>query len=211
MPNQGSQGGGRDVGSRRDNSGAMASLDARPPRVSLVNLTTGDEFDFLFNPQTFDESFEAKFDRTVVNGLSHERLSYKNTSNDVIPLELYMSQLAQDTIAGRAGSRPYVATDRKRWLQSLVYPAEDPDYGYGGPPQVLFIWPRMVRIVGRVTKVEFLHKAFSPRTLATTQLVARLTIEEDVARRRLMGEVLRIGSLAAPVEDETLETQAEVG
>jgi hypothetical protein len=189
----------------------MASLDARPPRASLINLATGDEFEFLFNPQTFDEKVEAKFNRIVVNGLSHERLSYTNTSNDVIPIELYMSQLAQDVIAGEAGSRPYIATDRKRWLQSLVYPAEDSDYGYVGPPNVLFIWPRMVRIIGRVTKVEFMHKAFSPRTLATTQLVARLTIEEDVTQRRLMEEVLRIGSLAASVEGEAPGSFREVG
>lgn len=211
MPNQQSSSGGRDTVGGRDNSGAMASLDARPPRVSLINLATGDEFEFLFNPQTFDEKFEAKFNRAVINGLSHERLSYINTSNNVIPLELYMSQLAQDVIAGEAGSRPYIATDRKRWLQSLVYPTEDSDYGYAGPPTVLFIWPRMVRILGRVTKVEFLHKAFSPRTLATTQLVARIEIEEDLTQRRLMEEVLRIGSLAASVEGEAPGSFREIG
>lgn len=203
MPNERSPSRNRDTASRRDNSGAMASLSARPPRASLVNMATGDSFEFLFNPDSFDEKFEAKFNRTTINGLSHERLSYINTTNDVIPIELYMSQLAQDTIAGEGGSRPYVGTQRKRWLQSLVYPTEDSDYGYTGPPSVLFIWPRMVRIIGRVTRVEFFHQAFSPRTLATTQLLARVTIEEDVARRRLMDEVLRIGSLAAPVEGES--------
>lgn len=176
---------------------SLSSSDSRPPRVSLVNLATGDEFEFLFNPQTFDEKLEAKFNRTVVNGLSHERLSYINTSNNVIPLELYMSQLAQDHLTGQAGSRPYIATERKRWLQSLVYPVEDQDYGYTGPPQVLFVWPRMARLIGRVTKVEFTHRAFSVRTLAAHQMIAKLSIEEDVAQRRLMDEVLRIGSNAA--------------
>ena len=182
--------------------GVMSSLDSDPPKGSLINLTTGDEFQFQFNPATLEEAFEAKFNRKQINGLSHEPMSYKNTSNNVIPLELYMSQLMQDVKAGHAGSRPYIATERKRWLQSLVYPAESPDYGYVGPPKVLFIWPRMVRIIGRVTKVGFVHRAFSNRTLATTQLVARLSIEEDVAQRRLMDEVLRIGSMAVSVETE---------
>jgi len=194
----------RDPLGQSGSSGSAASVDARPPRSSLVNLSTGEEFEFLFNPQTLEESLKANYNRTVVNGLSHERLSYINTSNDVIPIELYMSQLAQDHLTGRAGSRPYIATERKRWLQSLVYPAEDQDYGYVGPPQVLFIWPREVRIIGRVTKVEFTHRAFSPRTLATTQLIAKLEIEEDVAQRRLMEEVLRIGSMATTVETEGL-------
>lgn len=176
---------------------SLSSSDSRPPRVSMVNLATGDEFEFLFNPQTFDEKLEAKFNRTVVNGLSHERLSYINTSNNVIPLELYMSQMAQDHLTGRAGSRPYIATEAKRWLQSLVYPVEDQDYGYTGPPQVLFVWPTMARLIGRVTKVEFTHRAFSPRTLAAHQMICKLSVEEDVARRRLMDEVLRIGSNAA--------------
>ena len=184
------------------NYGTMSSLDAEPPKASLINLTTGDEFRFQFNPETLEEAVEAKYNRITVNGLSHERLSYKNTGNNVFPIELYMSQLMQDVKAGRGGSRPYVATERKRWLQSLVYPAQDPDYGYVGPPRVLFIWPRMVRIIGRVTKIHFLHRSFSNRTLATTQLVAQLSIEEDVEQQRLMDEVLRIGSLAVSVEDE---------
>lgn len=185
--------------------GTLASLDARPPRASLHNLTTGDEYEFQFNPQAFDEKWEAKYNRIQINGLSHERLSYKNTSNDVIPLELYLSQLAQDTQSGEGGSRPCVATEQKRWLQSLVFPAESPDYGYVGPPRILFIWPRMVRLIGRIIRVSFLHRAFSNRTLVTTQIVARLEFEEDVAQRRLMDEVLRVGSLAVTIEDESGE------
>jgi hypothetical protein len=183
----------------------MGSLDNRPPRASLVNLATGDEYLFLFNPETFEESFEAKYNRVQVNGLSHERLAYKNTGNDTIPLELYLSQLAQDHLSGAAGSRPFVATHQKRWLQSLVYPAASQDFSFVGPPRVLFIWPRMVRLIGRVTKVSFLHRDFSNRTLATTRLVARLEFEEDVELARSMDDVLTLGSMqiADAEEDES--------
>lgn len=184
-------------GQLRNSSGAMASVDSRPPRASLINLETNDEYPFLFNPETLEEAFEAKYDRIAPIGLSHERLSFKNTGNDTIPIELYLSQLAQDSLAGQGGSRPFVGTQQKRWLQSLVYPVESQDYAFRGPPQVLFIWPRVLRLVGRIMKVSFLHRAFSPRTLATTQLVARLAFEEDVSRRRLMSDVLRLGSETA--------------
>lgn len=176
-------------------SSALASIDTRPPRASLMNLATGAEYQFLFNPQTLEERIEAEYNRQEIIGLSHKRLMYKGTSNNVIPLELYLSQLAQDKIAGQGGSRPYVSTEQKQWLQSLAYPRESQDYGYAGPPQVLFIWPRMVRMIGRITKVGFLHRSFSVRTLAATQIVANLEFEEDVERRRLMEDVLRLGSL----------------
>lgn len=176
-------------------SNALGSADARPPRAMIVNLATQEEYPFLFNPQTLDEKFEAKYNRIEVQGLGYERLSYKNTSNNVIPIELYLSQLAQDKIAGQAGSRPFVATSQKKFLQSLVYPTENQDYGYAGPPQVLFVWPRMVRMVGRVTRLSFMSRSFSPRTLAATQLVATIEFEEDVERRRVMEDVQRLGSL----------------
>jgi hypothetical protein len=185
----------------RRSSAALANADVRPPRASLVNLATQDEYEFLFNPETLEETIEADYNRTEVIGLSHKRLGYKNTGNETIPIELYLSQLMQDVLAGRGGSRPYVATEQKRWLQSLVYPVESQDFSFVGPPQVLFIWPRVVRMKGKITKVSFLHKAFSPRTLATTQLVARLQFEEDVEQRRLMDDVLRLGSETVERED----------
>lgn len=178
----------------RPSANAMASLDSRPPSASLINLSTNERYDFLFNPQSFDEKFEAKYDRTQIIGLSHERLSYKNTSNNVVPLELYLSQLAQDQRTGTAGSSPTIMS-QKAWLQSLVYPASSQDFGYVGPPQVLFVWPGSARMIGRITKVSFLHRAFSNRNLHSTQIVAKIEFEEDVERRRLMEDVQRNGSV----------------
>jgi hypothetical protein len=178
-----------------ESSDAMGATSVRPPRAMLVNLDTQEEYEFLFNPQTLDEKLEAKYNRIEIQGLSHERLSYKNTSNNIIPIELYLSQLSQDVIAGVGGSRPYIATAQKKFLQSLVYPTDNQDYGFVGPPKVLFVWPRMVRMIGRITRVSFMSRSFSPRTLAATQIVATLEFEEDVELRRSMEDVLRLGSL----------------
>jgi hypothetical protein len=178
-----------------EDTDTTVTMDSRPPRALLKNLTTGEEYPFLFNPETLEETIEAKYTRKEIVGLGYERLSYKNTTNDVIPIELYLSQLAQDKIAGRAGSEPYIATGHKRWLQSLVYPRSDNDYGYAGPPDVLFLWPRMIALVGRILKVRFRHQAFSNNTLATTRLVASLSFEERLESQRLMEDVMRVGSL----------------
>ena len=172
----------------------MSLVATRPPRASLVNLATNEELQFLFNPQTFEERFEAKYDRSQPAGLSHERMAFKNTSNDVIPIELYLDQGAQDRLAGTADSAPTLR-QQKAWLQSLVYPASSQDYGYAGPPDVLFIWPRMVRLVGRITAFTFVHREFSNVSLATIRGVARLTFEERVSVRRLMEDVQIQGSL----------------
>lgn len=183
----------------RASHAAMASIDSAPPKAALVNLHTNEEHLFQFNPQTFEETIEAKYNRSQVNGLSHERLGYKNTGNDVIPIELYLSQFLQDQMVKQANSAPTLL-ERKAWLQSLLYPASNEDYGYAGPPQVLFIWPGVLRLVGKVMKISFLHREFSNRTLKTIRLVAKLTFEEEVPERRLMEDVQLNGSLWADEE-----------
>jgi len=175
--------------------GHSVVLDADPPKASLVNLATNEEHEFQFNPQIMQETIEAKYNRTLINGLSHERLSYKNTSNNVIPIELYMSQLLQDKQTNIANSSPTIL-QRKAWLQSLIYPVSNEDFGYTGPPQVLFIWPKVARLIGKVMRVSFLHREFSNRNLSTIRLVAKLRFEHDISRRLLMEDVQINGSLS---------------
>lgn len=169
---------------------------ANPPKGMLVNLATNERFRFPFNPTYLEETIQANFVRMSVPGLSHERLSYSGTSNKTIPLELFLSQLGIDTKRGEAGSPPYVATTIKNFLESLVYPQGGQDGIDGvthGTPRVLFIWPRMISMVARVTKIQFLHRSFSSRTGATAVLVANLTLEEDRDSRLLMDEVRERG------------------
>lgn len=180
----------------RRSANVMASLDSRPPRASLVNLVDNTELPFLFNPQSWEETIQAKYNRGLVVGLSHERLSYKNTSNNVIPLELILSQMAQDRLANEADSTPPIR-QQKAWLQSLAYPQSSQDFGFVGPPQVLFIWPGEARLIGRITKASFMRRTFSNRSLRATLIVAKLTFEEDVEQRRLMEDVQLMGSLVA--------------
>lgn len=160
-----------------------------PPKGMLVNLSTNERFKFMFNPSFLEETIEARFARVNVPGLSHQRLQYSGTSNKTIPLELFMSQLAVDLKRGQVGVAPYVATTMKNYLESLIYPQGDAESGQQGTPRILFIWPRMITMVARVMKIQFLHRQFSINTGATTMLVAKLSLEEDRDLALLMSEV----------------------
>lgn len=169
---------------------------ANPPRGMLVNLSTNERLRLPFNPSYLEETIQANYARLAVPGLSHQRLSYSGTSNKTIPLELFLSQLGIDARRGEAGSPPYVDTTIKNFLESLVYPAGGPDGvdgGTHGTPRVLFIWPRMLSMVARVVRMQFLHRSFSVNTGATTVLVAKLTLEEDRDTRLLMTDVRERG------------------
>jgi hypothetical protein len=156
----------------------------------LINLETNEEHVFQFNPTTFDEAIRVRYSRINVPGLSHQRLQYDGTDNNKIPLELFMSQLAQDLQQEKGGSRPFIATTRKKFLQSLAYPIN----AGRPPPQVLFIWPKMVAIVAVMTKIGFAHKRFTSNSGATTELIVRLELEEDRDMAIRMEEVQRQGS-----------------
>jgi len=164
-----------------------------PPKAMIVNLATNERFRLPFNPTVLEEAVEARFNRVSVPGLSHQRLQYQGTSNKTIPLELFMSQLSVDLRRERVGESPYVATTMKNFLESLVYPQGDRESGQQGTPRILFVWPRMVTIQARVTKITFLHRQFSSNTGATTMLVAKLTLEEDRDMAILMAEVREQG------------------
>lgn len=177
----------------------MSHLGLRPPRAALVNLATNETLRFLFNPQTFEEKIEPIYAKQAPVGLSHQRLQYTGTQNNIIPIELYLSQLHQDALTGTAGSTPTIL-EQKAWLQSLCYPAEISDVGYGGPPRVLFVWPQVIRLQGRIKSASFLHREFSNRSLATIQMVAKLEFEEDADSRKTMEDVKVSGTVQAGEE-----------
>lgn len=168
--------------------GSFTMNISNPPKGMLVNLVTNERFKFPFNPTILEETVEARFARISVPGLSHQRLQYSGTSNKKIPLELFLSQMAIDMKRNQVGQEPFVATTIKNFLESLIYP-QGGDSVQSGTPRVLFIWPRMITMVARVMKIQFLHRQFSVNTGATTILVAKLDLEEDRDIALLMSEV----------------------
>jgi hypothetical protein len=169
----------------------MEDLGRVPPKGRLINLQTNEEQVFQFNPTRFVETIAPRYTRISPPGLGHDRLAYENTSSNSIPLDLFMDQLGQDLESGTGGSRPFIPLTRKKFLQALLYPVTRST----PPPQLLFIWPRMISIVGRIVgPAQFQHQEFASTTGATTRLVVKINIEEDREIGLLMEEVRRQGS-----------------
>lgn len=169
---------------------------SRPPRGSLVNLSNEETFDFLVNPHTIEESVEAHYKNQQVIGLSHSRKQFVSTGDAAIPIELFMSEELQRLYGSNFDQRQTME-EKKAWLKSLVYPVSNQDYSRVGATQVLLTVPNVIRIVGRVMRVSFMHREFHHEDMRTTTLVARIDIEEDLQVRRLMDEVAIEGSLHA--------------
>lgn len=161
----------------------------RPPRTSLINLASGERWDAPFNPASLAESIAATYARHQIPGLSHQRLQYIGTENKKYRLEFFLSQLRNDEQYPDLRS---ILTD-KQWLESLLFPVEVLDNGHVGSPRVLFVWPGVARMQGRVTAIEFEHRAFSVQTLRTTVMMASVQLESDRDIRVLSMDVRRQG------------------
>lgn len=191
-----------------------------PPKGALVNLETVERLDFLFNPETFTEKIGANYARHVIPGLGGQILQYINTTNETIPLVIYMS----DTVAmeqersfrkrwheemsdGRGGGPPPLPAEldilalkigaAKNFLQSLLYPVRTTSGGWKAPPRVLFIWPNVIRLTCVVTSINFNHQRFSISSLMTTALTVELTLEELRTTQKFSDEVRRKGTLSS--------------
>ena len=49
---------------------------ARPPRCVLVNVTSGESMECLFNPTQLSEKLQVNWNRLAVPGLSHQVLQF---------------------------------------------------------------------------------------------------------------------------------------
>lgn len=96
----------------------------------------------------------------------------------------------------------------ERFLKGLCY--NDPDRGMRSPPFVVFEWPNVLRLIGRIESLEIGYDQFATEDLRGTVLVADMLFREDAQDRISHGSVRRTGSFRA--DDETvrrLETRAD--
>lgn len=161
------------------------------PKATLMNTTTQERWEAPFNPSSFELQLRVNYKRTQSPGLSHERLSYQNTGNNVIPLEFFVSQINTDQTMGSDFADALL--DDQKFLQSLCYPESDIDYGYIGPPRVLFIWPNVITMIGRITQLNIMNRSFRSSDLTPIVMAAKLNFEEDLDERILSGDVRNNG------------------
>lgn len=176
-----------------------------PPKGALIDLETGEQLTFQFNPPEFKEGIGVNYARHTVPGLAFQILQYINTNNNSIPLTLYLSDVYSAIQMGEAGANlealegpaagggPGLMSS-KRFLQSLAYPVRTPAGGWKAPPKVLFVWPNVIRMKCVVTNLSFSHQKFSLPNLETSVMTAEITLEECQFSQRYSDAVRRQGS-----------------
>ena len=66
---------------------------ARPPRCVLVNVTSGESMECLFNPTQLSEKLQVNWNRLAVPGLSHQVLQFQSTANRQLSgVEFYLDR-----------------------------------------------------------------------------------------------------------------------
>jgi hypothetical protein len=127
----------------------------RPPRCVLVNVTSGESMECLFNPTQLTEKVQVNWSRLAVPGLSHQVLQFQSTSNrQLAGVEFYVDRF----FAIEQPGEPDVL-DFRAFIRSLtVPPARTEGVVDTAPPRTLFIWPEVVTIETVVMDVEFQYR-----------------------------------------------------
>lgn len=166
---------------------ADSALNVRPERVSLTNIETGDVLEVQFNPDELNEKVAAAYNDLAILGLSHKPDQFQSTENLVLSFDLVFDALAVD------GGVDTIARAR-RFLHHLCYPVDGQDVRTGGTPRVMFLWPRLFAITGRLRSVDITMKRWNS-DMALVYYVAKLNLTESRSVRITSAEVLDFGTV----------------
>lgn len=133
-------------------------------KLSSIDVDPIETIEVFRNPTELGFGFTVNWQRMQVPGLPHEPKHYINTSNPVIPLELFYN-------ASRPGEIDDIM-DKERFFEALAYPIEG-----GGMPRVLVQWPRTLAMIMSVNSVQVDMIEFA-RNMRPKVLRARIELEE---------------------------------
>lgn len=147
------------MSSLSDNASARSKPLARL-QISSIDLDPIETVEVFRNPTSFTSGVRVNWHRFQIPGLSHEPKHYVNTSNPVIPIELFYRAI-------RPGEAEIIA-DKIRFFDSLAYPIEA-----GSMPRVLVKWPKIVGLIMTVNSVDTSYTRFARdgRAIEATQRV----------------------------------------
>ena len=159
---------------------------AKPPRCFLVNVTTAESVDCLFNPTQLAEKVQVNWNRLQVPGLSHQVLQFQGTGNrQFSAVEFYLDKVFAAEQPGDTDIMEF-----RRFLRSLTVPPEGTEgVPATAPPRVLFIWPGVLSVETVLTDVEFQYRQFGSDG-AVLVYAATCTFEE-ILDARVTSEYLR--------------------
>ena len=161
----------------------------RPPRCMLVNLTTGEPMECLFNPTQLAEKVQVNWNRLAIPGMSHQLLQFQSTGNRQLGgVEFYLDRLfAADQ------PTPIDIMDFRAFLRALtVPPAGTQDVLATAPPRVLLVWPKVLTVEAVVSDLEFQYRqvGVDGRVLVYVALVGfEEILDVRVTSEQLRGEV----------------------
>lgn len=158
----------------------------RPPRCVLVNVTSGESMECLFNPTQLTEKVQVNWSRLAVPGLSHQVLQFQSTANrSLAGVEFYLDRF----FATEQPGEPDIMEFRSFIRALTVPPSGTEGVVDTAPPRTLFIWPEVITIETVVTDVEFQYRqvAVDGRVLV---YAATVTFEE-ILDVRVTSEELR--------------------
>lgn len=158
----------------------------RPPRCVLVNVTSGESMECLFNPTQLTEKVQVNWSRLAVPGLSHQVLQFQSTANrSLAGVEFYLDRF----FATEQPGEPDIMEFRSFIRALTVPPSGTEGVVDTAPPRTLFIWPGVITVETVVTDVEFQYRqvAIDGRVLVYG---ATVTFEE-ILDVRVTSEELR--------------------
>ena len=130
----------------------------RPPRCLLVNVTTGESMECLFNPTQLSEKIQVNWNRLSVPGLSHQVLQFQSTGNRQLSgVEFYLDRFFAAEQPGDVDILEF-----RSFVRALTVPPEGTEgVSDTAPPRTLFIWPEVITVETVVADVEFQYRQLS--------------------------------------------------
>lgn len=160
----------------------------RAERMTVSNLVTLETIEVMFNPTEWSVAFDVNWQRFTVPGLSHQPKHYVNTNNAVIPLDLYYR--------AHTSAQLDEMRDKMQFFESLGYPVASDQVVSGGPPRILFRWPKVATMI--CTLNSYAQNFVQFVRLGRVRIArTRVEIEEIRDRRLLSDEVRRFGLVRA--------------
>ena len=168
------------------------------PKLLLVDMASGDEFEAPFNPTELVTTVVAKWAKLLPIGHTTSRMHYEGTESPSFPIDLLLWLKAVENEPGSGFLRDI--QEIQRFLLSLMYPAEMASTVHSSaPPRVLVIWPNEVSMVVRVERVVIRRIQF--RNTDLRSMVSRAQMQVTGIRgSRVSSEEVRETGLLWPGE-----------
>lgn len=160
---------------------------ATAPRMSLGNMRSQDVLTAQYNPADLKRIVTVNYARLGVLGFSSEVLQYQFRPNEKLSFTLKFDRLSQ------GGGTPSYATVAGTLDAMTVGSRAAQDIASGGPPDVLLLWPGVLQMVVRLTKIEYDHERYAVTDGTPTFFAAKVDVEESRTNRLFAEDIKQNG------------------